>query len=118
MDADFLLVRRMKQGNEEAFDTFVCKYYGEILNYCRFHCFDAESAQDLTQETFLKFFVHLPEYRHMGLASAALSEIYRRTQPLGATHMTGGGNEFYTRIGFVPTIPFAFWTKDLRQPKD
>ena len=66
MDADFLLVRRMKQGNEEAFDTFVCKYYGEILNYCRFHCFDAESAQDLTQETFLKFFVHLPEYRHMG----------------------------------------------------
>ena len=60
----------------------------------------------------------VPEYRHMGLASAALSEIYRRTQPLGATHMTGGGNEFYTRIGFVPTIPFAFWTKDLRQPKD
>lgn len=31
----------------------------------------------------------VPEYRNMGLASAALSELYRRMKPLGATHMTG-----------------------------
>lgn len=68
MDADFLLVRRMKQGDDDAFDTFVRKYYGEILKYCRFHCFDALSAEDLTQETFLKFFANLSEYRHVGKA--------------------------------------------------
>lgn len=68
MDADFLLVRRMKQEDDEAFDTFVRKYYGEILKYCRFHCFDALSAEDLTQETFLKFFANLSEYRHVGKA--------------------------------------------------
>ena len=68
LDTDFLLVRKMRQGNEEAFDVFVRKYYGEILSYCRFRCFDAESAEDLTQETFLRFFANLSEYRHMGKA--------------------------------------------------
>ena len=65
MDADFLLVRRMKQGDDGAFDTFVRKYYGEVLKYCRFHCFDALSAEDLTQETFLKFFANLPGKRRI-----------------------------------------------------
>lgn len=68
MDTDFLLIRKMKQGDDAAFDMFVRKYYGEILKYCRFHCFDAQSAEDLTQETFLKFFANLSEYRHMGKA--------------------------------------------------
>ena len=30
VDTDFLLVMKMKQGDEEAFDKFVRKYYGEI----------------------------------------------------------------------------------------
>ena len=42
----------------------------------------------------------VPEHRHKGLASAALSELYRRMSKLGATHMTGGTNEFYYKIGF------------------
>ena len=42
----------------------------------------------------------VPEHRHKGLASAALSELQRRTSRLGATHMTGGDNEFYSKIGF------------------
>jgi hypothetical protein len=36
----------------------------------------------------------------MGLASAALTEHYRRLKPLGATHMTGGGDPFYEKIGY------------------
>ncbi len=66
MDVDFLLIIKMKQGEEDAFDKFIRKYYEEIFNYCRYHCFDAEYAKDLTQETFLKFFTNLPEYRCMG----------------------------------------------------
>lgn len=68
MDTDFLLIRRMRQGDEDAFDIFVRKYYGEILRYCRYHCFDQEYAEDLAQETFLKFFEGFSEYRHMGKA--------------------------------------------------
>lgn len=53
----------------------------------------------------------VPQYRHLGLASAALSELYHRMKPLGATHMTGGGDPFYARIGFQPCIGWTFWEK-------
>lgn len=66
MDIDFLLLQRMKRGDENAFDVFVRKYYPEILNYCNYHCPDTSTAEDLTQETFLRFFEKLSDYRYMG----------------------------------------------------
>lgn len=51
----------------------------------------------------------VPQYRGRGLASAALSELYRRMKPLGATHMTGGSNPFYAKIGYQPCIGWTFW---------
>ena len=68
MDVDFLLIRKMKQGDDDAFDTFVRKYYDDILKYCGYHCSDAEYAEDLTQETFLKFFQAFERYKHYGKA--------------------------------------------------
>ncbi len=53
----------------------------------------------------------IPEYRHRGLASAAVSELYRRTKTLGATHMTGGENEFYKKIGYKPAVKWTYWQK-------
>lgn len=53
----------------------------------------------------------VPEHRRKGLAAAALSEHYRRLKPRGATHMTGGGNPFYEKIGFQPLIHWTFWEK-------
>lgn len=66
MDIDFLLLQRMKRGDENAFDVFVRKYYKEILNYCNYYCPDTSTAEDLTQETFLRFFEKLSDYRYMG----------------------------------------------------
>lgn len=66
MNADFLMIQRMKQGDEASFDAFVCKYYGEILNYCHYHCFDRNYAEDLAQETFLHFFAKLSDYHDRG----------------------------------------------------
>lgn len=66
VDADFLLIRKMKQGEEKAFDLFVHKYYKEILTYCNYHCSDKEYAQDLTQETFVRFFAKLSDYHYKG----------------------------------------------------
>ena len=48
MDIDFLLLQRMKRGDENAFDVFVRKYYKEILNYCNYHCPDTSTAEDLS----------------------------------------------------------------------
>jgi predicted GNAT family acetyltransferase len=57
----------------------------------------------------------VPDYRHKGLAAAALSELYRKMKQCGATHITGGSNPFYARIGFKPMIQWTFWKKKLFQ---
>lgn len=66
MDQDFFLVRKMRHGDEEAMELFVRKYYPLILKYCKFHCKDGLQAEDLTQETFLKFFKALAGYSYQG----------------------------------------------------
>lgn len=63
------------------------------------------------QLAYLEPLCTVPEYRHRGLAAAALSELCRRMKPLGATHMTGGGNPFYKKIGYGPGIPWTYWKK-------
>lgn len=66
MDGEFLLVRRMKQGDDAAFDQFVRRHYEDILRYCGYHCQDQNYAEDLTQEVFVRFFARLSEYHYKG----------------------------------------------------
>lgn len=75
VEADFLLIKRMKHGDEVAFDIFVRKYYEEILKYCCYHCSDIAYAEDLTQETFIRFFTKLSDYRHIGKTRSYLYTI-------------------------------------------
>ena len=56
MDSDFLLIRRMKNGDDTAIETFVQKYYPVILRYCHLHLSDKSYAEDATQEVFARFF--------------------------------------------------------------
>ncbi len=42
----------------------------------------------------------IPEYRHRGLASAALTEHYKRFKQMDGKVLTGGGNDFYKKIGY------------------
>lgn len=67
MDTDLLLIRKMKQGDAEAVEEFVRKYYPKILQYCRIHVGNS-CAEDLTQEAFERFFRTLGQYRHYGKA--------------------------------------------------
>lgn len=69
MDTDFLLIQKMRIGDELAFDTFVKKYYPQILTYCRMHISDMNYAEDMTQETFVRFFENLQQYHHYGKAA-------------------------------------------------
>ncbi len=36
MDQDFLLIGKMRHGDEEAMELFVRKYYPQVLKYCSF----------------------------------------------------------------------------------
>lgn len=42
----------------------------------------------------------IPEYRHKGLAAAALTKHFQRFKDMGGKIMTGGGNDFYKKIGY------------------
>lgn len=66
MYSDFLLIKKMKQGDDVAFDLFIRKYYREILTYCYCHCPDKDYAEDLTQETYVRFFTKLSDYHYKG----------------------------------------------------
>ena len=69
MDADLLLLLRMRNGDTQAIEDFVRKYYPRILRYCHFHIRDTGYAEDLTQETFARFFRTLGQYQHHGKAA-------------------------------------------------
>ena len=68
MDSDFLLIHRMKNGDDDAIETFVRKYYPVILRYCHLHINDKSYAEDATQEVFARFFRTLSAYQHYGKA--------------------------------------------------
>ena len=55
-----------------------------------------------------------PEHRRKGLAAAALTKHYRTMKSLGATHMSGGEDPFYEKIGYGKGFHFSFW-KNNRQ---
>lgn len=69
MDPDFLLIRRMKDGDDEAIEEFVRKYYPAVLRYCLLRIDDAGYAPDAVQETFERFFRNFARYRHYGKAA-------------------------------------------------
>ncbi len=69
MDMDYILVKKMRMGDEEAVEIFVTRYYARILAYCQVHVSDRGYAEDMTQETFAHFFRTLKQYRHYGKAA-------------------------------------------------
>ncbi len=66
MDADLSIIHRMRNGDEAAIEAFVRKNYPTILRYCYYHTSDNRQAEDLTQETFYRFFKSFTEYSHKG----------------------------------------------------
>ena len=76
---DFFLVRRARDGDEEACEKLVKKYYPSIYQYCLLHISDRYEAQDLTQEVFTSFFANLSRYREYGKAKNYLYTIAANT---------------------------------------
>lgn len=90
MDADFLLVQKMRMGDEKAIETFVEKYYPQMQRYCQLHIDDDGYAEDMTQETFVRFFRTLTQYQHYGkavnylyaIAANVCHDYYRKTREI------------------------------------
>lgn len=56
MISDFLLIQKIRNGDNRAGNEFVKKYYPLIYQYCFLHIHDRDCAEDMTQETFVRFF--------------------------------------------------------------
>ncbi len=95
MDIDFLLVKKMRLGDETAIETFVSKYYPQILRYCRMHINDYGYAEDMAQETFERFFRTLKRYQHYGkavnylyvIAANACKDYYRKHKEISVEEL-------------------------------
>jgi RNA polymerase sigma-70 factor (ECF subfamily) len=95
---DEALMENVVRGSEAAFATLVDRYRGRIINLvCRFIS-DRERAQEISQEVFLRVFVHRERYRPSGKFSTwiytiavnlAKNEIRRRVRARGVVSLDG-----------------------------
>jgi RNA polymerase sigma-70 factor (ECF subfamily) len=60
------LVDRAKAGDAEAFGRIYDRFQPEIVRYLTHRTGDAEAAQDLAQQVFLKAWQAIPRYEHRG----------------------------------------------------
>ena len=66
-----MLIQKMRNGDEEALELFVRRYYEPIFRYCAAHVRD----RFLAQETFERFFRSFEDYKHWGKAANYLYSI-------------------------------------------
>ncbi len=72
MEPDFLLIQKIRDGKSEAGERLIKKYYSSIYQYCFLHIRDSSYAEDMTQETFMRFFEALKTYREYGKTKSYL----------------------------------------------
>lgn len=74
-------------------------------------CFSGMWWVPQNQLAYMEPLCTAPEHRRKGLAAAALTRHYRRMKALGATHMTGGGDPFYEKIGYGSGPHWTIWKR-------
>jgi RNA polymerase sigma factor (sigma-70 family) len=60
------LQRKIKNDDKSRLDDLVNVYYPDIFHYCLWHTPDSQTAQDATQETFLKVVRYFDKYVESG----------------------------------------------------
>jgi RNA polymerase sigma factor (sigma-70 family) len=58
--ADCVLVKQTLAGDEDAFETLVRRYHGQVFDFIRRYVGDYDQACDVFQQVLLKLFVSLP----------------------------------------------------------
>lgn len=62
-DTDALLIERVKRGDQKAFDLLVIKYQRKIERLIARMVRDTDLIQDIAQETFIRAYRALPQFR-------------------------------------------------------
>lgn len=75
MSLDFLFIQKIKNGDTEAGEQLIQKYYRSIYQYCFLHIRDQRIAEDMAQETFVRFFESLGMYTAYGKTRSYLYRI-------------------------------------------
>ena len=66
LEADHALIRRAQKGDQQAMSLLYGRYRGKVLNYVYRFTGNRATAEELTQETFLRVVHNLPRYRPTG----------------------------------------------------
>ncbi len=76
-ELDQLLIRRAQQGDAQAVTELYMRYQRKVLNYLYRFVGNRQTAEDLTQETFVRVVRHLPSYRPTGPVGGWIYRIAR-----------------------------------------
>ena len=61
-DADQLLIERISQGDNQAWEDLIARYEGRLLAFVESRIRNRSSSEDIVQETFIGFLNSLPNY--------------------------------------------------------
>jgi RNA polymerase sigma-70 factor, ECF subfamily len=61
-DTDALLVRRIREGDAEAWSELIARFEGRLLAFVESRTRQRSAAEDLVQETFIGFLTSLPNF--------------------------------------------------------
>jgi RNA polymerase sigma-70 factor (ECF subfamily) len=86
VDADRLLVARIRAGEQEAWAECIARFEGRLLAFVDSRLRDRATSEDVVQETFLGFLVGLPNYDDatppetflFSIAAHKLTDVLRR----------------------------------------
>ena len=76
--SDEELIEGIRQGDRSAADELIRRYNPLIFRYCLYRCGNKETAEDLTQGTFLRLIKYLPRYKNDGRLKTYLFSIANR----------------------------------------
>lgn len=96
IDEDKSSIERIVNCKEVSdFECIVMNKKGEYIGYCGAF-YDSKN-----RELHLEPLCVLEEYRNQGIAKAIISYLYNKYKDKNVKYITGGINEFYSRIGFT-----------------
>lgn len=65
--SDKELIRKVHNGNKEAMNIIIEKYYNDIYRFCLYLTGNEADSYDITQDTFLKFIHYVDGYQYRNL---------------------------------------------------
>jgi len=108
IDADQLLVERIRQGDPSAWEDLIARYEGRLLAFVESRIRNMATSEDIVQETFVGFLNSLPNYDSkrslesylFSICAYKLTDQLRRegrrpTISLTVHHPTGSGNSVW-----------------------